>query len=113
MKLRRTLLVAFFLTQQVWSAELNAADRLRAGAFDAEVIESAELLRLPGLSLAVVHDCAIIHRLNVGFSDLESKRPTANDGIFWLASVTKSFSAVMLMQYESEGRLSFNDPLIK
>ena len=113
MKLIRTLLAAFFLTQQVWFAELNAAARFNAEALDGEIIENAELLRLPGLSLAVVHDGAIIHRLNVGFADLESKKPIADDSIFWLASITKSFSAVMLMQYESDGRLSLNDPLIR
>lgn len=113
MMLLRAVLVLFSLTSLVWSAELNAADGLRAGAFDEEIIESAELLRLPGLSVAVVHDGAIIHRLKVGFSDLEGKKPIADDNIFWLASVTKSFSAVMLMQYESEGRLSLSDPLIK
>jgi len=69
LKLIRTLLAAFFLTQQVWFAELNAAARFNAEAFDGEIIENAELLRLPGLSLAVVHDGAIIHRLNVGFAD--------------------------------------------
>src|SRR5687767_3546611 len=113
MKLIRTLLTAFFLAQQLWCAELGAATRFSAGAFDDEIIQTAELLRLPGLAVAVVHNGALIHRLNVGFSDLESKKPITDDSIFWLASVTKTFSATMLMQYEGEGRVSLNDPLIR
>lgn len=111
MKMPRTLLVAFLLTQRIWCAELNPTDRFRA--FDEELIEAAELLKLPGLSLAVVQDGNIIHRLKVGYSDLESKRPIADDNIFWLASVTKTFSAVMMLQYESEGRISLDDAVIK
>lgn len=110
-----TVLLAAFLGAHTWAEDVGDMMSVRpnAQAFDREVKEYAELLRLPGLSLAVVQDGSIVHRLRLGFSDVESRKPIADDSIFWLASVTKTFSAVMMMQYEQEGRLSLDDPLIE
>jgi len=115
-KMKQTfiLLLVSFLSAQAWAAEANMETaRPNTQAFDREVRECAELLRLPGLSVAIVQDGTISHRLRFGFSDLDSRKPVGDDNIFWLASVTKTFSAVMLMQYEQEGRLSLDDPLIE
>lgn len=84
-----------------------------AQAFNKEVKGYADLLRLPGLSVAVVRDGRIINWQREGYADLERKTPIGEDHIFWLSSVTKSFSAVMMMQYDREGKLSVNDPLIR
>jgi CubicO group peptidase (beta-lactamase class C family) len=110
-----TVLLAAFLAVQTWAGDVGDTESVRPNtqAFDREVKEYAELLRLPGLSLAVVQDGSIAHRLHLGFSDVESRKPIADDSIFWLASVTKTFSAVMMMQYEQEDRLSLDDPLIE
>jgi CubicO group peptidase (beta-lactamase class C family) len=106
--------ITALLSTTLWAAEANV-DNVTANTqgFDREVTECAKLLKLPGLSVAIVQDGAIVHRLSLGFADLESKRPPTDESIFWLASVTKSFSAVMMMQYQQEGRISLEDPLIK
>lgn len=90
-----------------------SADGYDAQAFNKEVKGYADLLRLPGLSVAVVHDGRIIDWQRVGYADFERKTPIGEDQIFWLSSVTKTFSAVMMMQYEREGELSADDPLIR
>ncbi|MFO1498645.1 MAG: serine hydrolase domain-containing protein [Verrucomicrobiota bacterium] len=114
MKVTFPVLLAAFLSASIWAGEVNReAARPDTQTFDREVKESAEQLRLPGLSLAVVQDGTLLHRVRLGFSDLDSRRPVADGDLFWLASVTKTFSAVMLMQYEQEGRLSLEDPLIE
>lgn len=82
-------------------------------AFSNEVRRTVGLLKLPGLSLAVVQDGKIVYRQNEGFADLERKTPIADDHIFWLSSITKTFSAVMMMQYAREGRLSLDDAVIQ
>ena len=63
--------------------------------------------------MAVVHDGAIVHQLRLGFGDLDRKQEITDDNFFWLASVTKTFSAVMLMRYQQEGRLSLEDLLVR
>lgn len=108
------MLTAAFLSGSAWAEDSKVENvPTTMQSFDREVKACAELLRLPGLSLAVVKDGTIIHRLRLGVADLESKKPFDDESIFWLSSVTKTFSAVMMMQYEQEGRIALDDPLIK
>jgi len=80
--------------------------------FTKEVKVSADLLKLPGYSVAVVQDGKIIYRLNSGEADVENHLPVTDRTIFSLASVTKSFTAVMMMQYEREKKVSLDDYLL-
>lgn len=86
-----------------------ASETARMEAFHEELAKHATLLHLPGLSVAVMEDGQTVFRDNFGFSDVESKTAISSDSIFWVASVTKTFSAIMLMQYVQEGRLSLDD----
>src|SRR5687768_11255875 len=70
-----------------------------------EAISSyATLLKIPGLAAAVVEDGQITFVQTEGFADLEKKIPIRRDHIFPVASLTKTFAAVVLMQYEQEGK---------
>ena len=108
------LSVAALLSTALWAADSKVESvRPNTQRFDREVQQSADLLRLPGISLAVVQDGASVHRLALGYADVQGKKPITDESIFWLASVTKTFSAVMMMQFQQEGRISLNDQLIR
>ena len=47
-----------------------------------------------------------------GFADLESRTPMRQDHIFYVASLTKTFTAVMMMQYVQEKKISLDDYLL-
>jgi CubicO group peptidase (beta-lactamase class C family) len=81
-------------------------------AFTRELLKDFRLLALPGMSVAVVHDGKTIYRLNQGYADVEKRIAVGDKSIFAIASVTKSFSGVMMMQYEQEGKLSLDDHLL-
>jgi CubicO group peptidase (beta-lactamase class C family) len=51
-----------------------------------------------GLSVAVVKNNKIIYTHSFGLKDAETKTPLANDNIFRIASISKSFSATAIMQ---------------
>ena len=75
-----------------------------------EAISSyAILLKTPGLVAAVVEDGKVSFVQTEGFADLEKKIPMQRDHIFPVASLTKTFAAVTLMQYEQEGKISVDD----
>lgn len=75
-----------------------------------EAISShATLLKIPGLAAAVVEDGKVTFVQTEGFADLDKKIPMRRDHIFPIASVTKTFAAVTLMQYEQEGKISMDD----
>ena len=49
----------------------------------------------------------------VGYSSLDSKTPMQPNDLFWIASMTKSFTAVALMMMVDEGKVNINDPVEK
>ncbi|MBU2698882.1 serine hydrolase [Pimelobacter sp. 30-1] len=76
------------------------------------VIERQSKGRVPGVAAGVVHRGRLAWYDGVGVADLD--RPDhapGPDDQFLIASNTKTFTAVMVMQLRDEGRLSLDDPL--
>lgn len=73
---------------------------------------NANLLGLPGFVAGVVRDGKLSLVQAEGFADLETRNPMRQDHIFYLASLTKTFTAVMMMQYVQEKKISLNDYLL-
>ena len=74
--------------------------------------KSASLLGLPGFVAAVVRNGKLSFVQAEGFADLEGRTPMRQDHIFFLASLTKTFIAVMMMQYVQEKKISLDDYLL-
>jgi CubicO group peptidase (beta-lactamase class C family) len=79
--------------------------------FCAAVAGYARLLRLPGYALAVAKEGQIIYLQTDGYADLEQRRPIRVDSIFPVASITKTFTAALMMQYAEAGRIRLDDYL--
>ncbi|GGK14807.1 hypothetical protein GCM10011394_25040 [Luteimonas terricola] len=62
-----------------------------------------------GLAVAVVRDNAVVHRSSLGWKDLERKIPLEEEDVFRIASISKSFAAVSVLQLAEQGRLSLDD----
>ncbi|HEU5079075.1 MAG TPA: serine hydrolase domain-containing protein [Opitutaceae bacterium] len=82
----------------------EAVDHFRAG-----VRELREILRIPGLSIAVLKDGAIVYQQKEGFANLERQVPISDDNLFQIASITKTFTANLVMQYEEAHLASLED----
>lgn len=82
----------------------ETGDTLRA-----ELKRSADKLGLPGFVAGVVRNGKLAFAQTEGFADLESRTPMRQDHIFYIASLTKTFTAVMLMQYVQERKVSLDD----
>jgi D-alanyl-D-alanine carboxypeptidase len=66
---------------------------------------------LPGVSLAVFKPgCGLIQRVS-GMSDLKSRRKMTERDHFRLASCSKPYIGVLIMQLAEEGRVSLDDPI--
>ncbi len=66
-----------------------------------------------GGSLLVLRGDSVIGRVHHGFADLEPRRPTDDRTIYHWASITKTFTAIALMQLRDRGRLSLDDPAVR
>jgi CubicO group peptidase (beta-lactamase class C family) len=63
------------------------------------------------MAAAVAQDGKIVWQGAFGFAHEEKKLPVTTDTIFHLASLTKPFASVVLMQLVQEGKLSLEMPL--
>jgi CubicO group peptidase (beta-lactamase class C family) len=92
------------------------ADRRNSEAhlieFDQEVRAFAKLLDLPGMVVVVACDGEVIHKVEIGYANTESKTSITANHMFWLASVTKTFAATLIMQMVDEGVVSLDDRMI-
>ena len=66
-----------------------------------------------GGALSVQEGSRIVRVAYHGFADAKSKRAVDGDTIFHWASVTKTFTAVALMQLEERGALALDDPVVR
>jgi CubicO group peptidase (beta-lactamase class C family) len=67
----------------------------------------------PGIVVAIVHNKDIVFSESLGYIDVENKVPATVDSKFPILSVTKTFTATMLMQLVERKRLSLQDDVRK
>ncbi|MFN8493395.1 MAG: serine hydrolase domain-containing protein [Caldilineaceae bacterium] len=70
-------------------------------------------LNLPSLSALIVHGSTPIWMKSWGFADLTQKTPATPDTLYGIRSVTKIFTATMLMQLCERGLLQLDDPIVR
>jgi CubicO group peptidase (beta-lactamase class C family) len=68
---------------------------------------------IPGLAVAVAQHGRTIFEKGFGCRDVERGLPVTPDTIFGVASVTKSFACLAIMQLAAAGRLSPADPVVR
>jgi CubicO group peptidase (beta-lactamase class C family) len=84
-----------------------ALSDLTSSALRRITIERQSKGRVPGVAAGVVRNGELVWHAGVGSADLdEPGRPPGADDQFLIASITKTFTAVMVMQLRDEGRLS-------
>ena len=66
---------------------------------------------LPGYAFGVIVDGELAHVRTDGVRDLSSQAPVDADTVFRIASMTKSFTAVAILQLRDAGKLSLEDPV--
>jgi len=66
-----------------------------------------------GASLAFVADGGLARHETLGFADLATRRAVDEHTIYHWASITKTFTAIAIMQLRDRGLLSLDDPIIE
>ncbi len=80
-------------------------------AFEEDLLSLKEYFHIPGLAVLVKKDGKTLYENYFGYSDLEAKKVLDSTSIFPIASITKTFSAVLLQQLVEEGKLDLEDPI--
>jgi D-alanyl-D-alanine carboxypeptidase len=66
---------------------------------------------LPGVSVAIVHDGKVILKKSYGVREIDSKEKISSSTNFNIASLTKQFTAMAILQLAEKNKLSLSDKL--
>jgi CubicO group peptidase (beta-lactamase class C family) len=92
---------------------LVAAEQPKFEAVDQAMQEMIKKKEIAGAVTVVVGKDKILHSGTTGFADIASKKPMAEDTVFWIASMTKPVTAVAVMMLYDEGKLKPSDLVSK
>ena len=87
-------------------------EKVKAAAGVVERIFSAHAAarHLPGLAWGVIYDGGLVVSGGCGLADLGQQRPATPQSLFRAASMSKSFTAMAILQLRDAGRLRLDDP---
>lgn len=71
-----------------------------------------ESARLPGIAAGIVRDRSLAWSAGYGFADIESRRRPDSLTVSRVASVTKTFTTLAILQLRDHGLLTLEDPLV-
>ena len=109
--LRVLVAVACGIASALLGATVAAADDgPDLPAIDRYVRSEMDAQRIPGLALGIVHGDRIVHVQGFGHAD-RSRRQVTPETPFLIGSVTKSFTALAIMQLSEAGRLQLDAPV--
>jgi CubicO group peptidase (beta-lactamase class C family) len=91
-----------------------AAEKDFTAAYDAEIRKTmATFPDLPGIAIVVIKDDKPIFIRAYGMADREAGLKAGTDTLFYIASSTKSFTALAATMLDQEGKIKLSDPVTK
>ncbi|WP_346837843.1 serine hydrolase domain-containing protein [Microbulbifer sp. SAOS-129_SWC] len=88
-------------------------DDSTSAKIDKNIQQLMKQAQTPGLALAVIHDGKLLKASYYGLASVEYGVPVSADTAFWLASVSKQFTAAAIMVLEQRGKLALDDSIRK
>lgn len=79
--------------------------------FEEDLVALKEYFHIPGLAAMVMQDGEIIYENYFGYADPGEKKPVDATTRFPIASVTKVFASILLMQLAEEGQVDLEEPI--
>lgn len=101
-------LLAFSLTEKSAEQFMQSFESL-----DAEIDETLKMFNVPGAAIGLVVDNQIVLLRGYGARNLAQGLPVTENTVFPIASCTKAFTAFILGQLVDEGKIQWDDPVIK
>jgi CubicO group peptidase (beta-lactamase class C family) len=80
-------------------------------AFERQVETDRNALKIPGLSIVVIQDGEVLSARGFGYADVEHRIPATPDTLYHIASVTKTFTAILVLQLVEQGKLDLDEPV--
>lgn len=105
-----TLLTLMFRTAAKSSTAKSSSKNNEYDAIDAYIMKQMHQLKIPGASLAIVEGNQIVHMRGYGQARPQGESPTPQTP-FFIGSLTKSFTALAIMQLVEAGKVNLDTPV--
>jgi CubicO group peptidase (beta-lactamase class C family) len=83
----------------------------RVDRFREQLEADRKRMKIPGLSAVILEDGDILWTQGFGFADVEHRVPATPDTLYQIASVTKTFTAILTLQLVEQGKLDLDAPV--
>jgi len=91
------------MSQQTIKRVLERADEMIISAMNQDV--------LAGMAVGVIQGEKLIYSKGFGFADVQQEKAIATDTVFRIGSISKTFTAIALMQLWEQGKFQLDDPV--
>jgi len=115
MKLARTVfIIGGLLSSSLAHAfESNTVVNLDLATLEPIISTAMEEFQIPGLAIAVVSRNQLLLAKGYGVRDVDNQQPVTAETLFGIASNTKAFTAAALALLVDQGKLSWDDQVIR
>ena len=92
--------------------DTNRVEKIKAAfaVIDSLYKKYAEDNHFPAISFGLVVDGQLIYKNSYGYTDVAKKIPATSSSLFRIASMSKSFTCMAILQLRDEGKLDLDDP---
>jgi CubicO group peptidase (beta-lactamase class C family) len=105
------LLLAFIAVARIGTQTQSGTLALDFAGLEARLESLRARWHVPGMAAGVARGNEILWTKGFGYADLTTRAPVTPDTVFHLASLTKPFAAVVLLQLVENGQLDLDAPV--
>ena len=110
-KISIILIAIYFTTSYSGAAQINMISEDLRSEIDSTYTTLLKRNKVTGTSIAIVDNGEIVYATGYGFSDLENKRKADANTIYGIGSITKTFTALSIMQLQEQKKLSVTNSI--
>jgi D-alanyl-D-alanine carboxypeptidase len=92
------------------TSDVSISERI-FDALEPHVEASMKRNRTPGIALALTDRNGLVGTRTWGYADLKTKTPVTEQTLFQIGSISKSFTALALLQAQEDGVIDINEPV--
>ncbi|MGZ5190174.1 MAG: serine hydrolase [Flavisolibacter sp.] len=108
---KQTLILAFTLVFQITFSQQKDVKQLSA-EFD-KILANQYKPNETGATVLIARKGQVIYKKAFGMANLELDVPMKTDNVFRIGSITKQFTAIVILQLLEQGKLDLNDEITK
>jgi len=107
-----TLALVFVLSG---ARQAPVSSDLRGAIEQVDALAAAEFAKdnRGGFTIGIVSGPELVWTKSYGYADMEKKTPATKDTVYRIGSITKQFTALMLLQLVEAGKIRLSDPVEK